>query len=112
MRDLIVCTNNESTSYSKITDSTREQNLSNVSNNTNNNNIGHALINNNIAAILHSPQPNVATTPFIESNLSPFNFDIMKPLQIKYSKSIPSLNEIENNLVPKNLFFFLTVKKS
>ena len=104
MRDLIVCTNNESTSYSKITDSTREQYLYNVSNHTNNNNIEHPSNNNNIAAILHSPAPNVPAPNFIDTHLSPFDFDAMKPLQISCNKSISYKNEPKINLIVKTLF--------
>ena len=104
MRDLIVCTNNESTSYSKITDSTKEQYLYNVSNHTNNNNIEHPSNNNNIAAILHSPEPNVPEPNFIDTHLSPFDFDAMKPLQISHNKPISYKNEPTINLIAKTLF--------
>ena len=105
MQDLIVCTNNGSTLYSKITDSTREQSFSNETDNNMIDKIRHPFNNSNkITAMHHSPQSNDPTKNFIKSTLSPFAFNDMQPLKTCCNELTNTTKTNQNNEVSKTLF--------
>lgn len=120
IQDFLVCANNESTTYSKITASTREQSFSNASNNPIDNIICHTSenINNSASLMIQSPQRNDAEKRFMNSKMSLFDFNQMNKLQCKnmschvnICRTSPiKINTPENKSVSKVLSFPSDVK--